>query len=332
MNRWMFVFSVLLVVFTTSCKRNSWDIDIADIKIQQNYFRFEKDLFAINKDSIWNYVPDFEKKYGNYYDLFNKGIIKIGGINQLDYADKLYYFITDPYIAEAYKQGTLIFTPEIKGEIHSSFCRYHYYFPERVIPDIYTHISGFNQSLVVDSALISISLDRYLGRKSKFYKMLRTPMYLRYNMYPEKIPSDVIYAWGVTEFVYNDSVDNLINQMVYYGTIHLFMDAILPNTPDTIKWGISPEKLKWCKKNEREMWLYLVENKLLFSTDYIEIKRFIDNGPFTTPFSRKSPSRTGQWLGYRIVKSYMKNNNVTLQELMSIDDYQMIFNKSRYKP
>ena len=66
MSKGVFVFSTLLIVFVAGCKKNSWDIDISNIKIQQNYFRFEKDLFAVNRDSIWYYVPNLEKKYGNY--------------------------------------------------------------------------------------------------------------------------------------------------------------------------------------------------------------------------------------------------------------------------
>ena len=120
--------------------------------------------------------------------------------------------------------------------------------------------------------------------------------------------------------------------MIYYGKMHVFLDAMLPNTPDSIKWGMPAQKLKWCNKNEGQMWLYLIENKLLFNSSLKEIKRFIDDGPFTTPFSKESPARTGQWLGYQIVLSYLKNNNVSLQQLMAMEDYQKILNESKYKP
>ncbi len=333
MLRFRLYYLLVFVLSMSGCRSNSWDIDISDVKIEQNFKRFDKDLFAVDHDSIWDYVPVFEKKYGSFFDLYNYGIINIGGTNQMDYADKLLYFITDPYIAQAYKDADRVFANEpYRHDIHDAFCRYHYYFPNKEIPNIYTHISGFNQSIVIDSGLISISLDKYLGTNSKYYAMLHTPLYLRYNMHPAKIPSDVMLSWALTEFPRNGEDENMAGQMVYYGKIHLFLDAIMPNTPDSLKWGMSEKKLRWCKKNERQMWLYLIENKLLFSSSYKDIKRFIDDGPFTTPFSKESPARTGRWLGYQIVKSYLKHNaGVSLSKLMEADN-QKIFNESRYKP
>lgn len=334
MQRTYYLIIILLGLLVTGCQNNPWDIDLSGITINQSYERFDQDLFETPTDSIWKMVPIWEEKYGNFFEAYNQQIISIGGTNQLDYADKLAYFMTDPYIAEAYtkvqqKFPTLGFQPELTN----AFKRYHHYFPEKTIPDIYTHISGFNQSIVVDSLYISISLDKYLGTGCKFYKMLRSPMYLRQNMYPEKITSDVINALALTEFPYKPKSDNLVSQMIYYGKIHVFMDALLPNLADSVKWGFSEEKIKWCHKNEQKMWLYLIENKLLFSSEYKEIKRYIDDGPFTSTFSKESPARTGRWLGYQIVLSYLKAKpNTSLSELMQISDYQQLLSESKYKP
>jgi uncharacterized protein YjaZ len=46
---------------------------------------------------------------------------------------------------------------------------------------------------------------------------------------------------------------------------------------------------------------------------------------------RESPGRIGQWLGWQIVKSYMENNDVTLDQLLKTEP-TVIFNKSKYKP
>ena len=45
----------------------------------------------------------------------------------------------------------------------------------------------------------------------------------------------------------------------------------------------------------------------------------------------ESPGRVGVWIGWQIVRSYMKNNNVTLQELFA-KDAKEIFDNSKYKP
>ena len=71
----------------------------------------------------------------------------------------------------------------------------------------------------------------------------------------------------------------------------------------------------------------------MFSTEYEQIKRYIDDSPFTATFSQNSPGRTGIWIGWQIVRSYMNNNQeINLIGLMKNDNYQKILNLSKYKP
>lgn len=326
---------LICAIVLSGCHGKS-GIDISktykDIEIQ----RFEQDLFAIPADSIWQHVPQMEQKYGQFLDLFSIKIINIGGTNQLNYDRKLASFLTDPDICGSMREVNRIFgTGKLKfeKELSEAWARLAVLFPEKEQPKIYTHISGFNQNIVVDSGLISISLDKYLGTNNKYYQMLRTPVYLQHNMHPQKIASDVVTALGLTEFEYTPKDDNLISQMLYYGKIHVFLDYLLPDSPDSLKWGYSQSQMDWCEKNERLMWTSMVDKNALFSTSVKEINRMVNPGPFTASFSQKSPGGVGQWIGYKIIKSYLKHNpNVTLQDLMRENDYQLILNSSHYKP
>jgi uncharacterized protein YjaZ len=81
------------------------------------------------------------------------------------------------------------------------------------------------------------------------------------------------------------------------------------------------------------MWHYLIEHQLLFSTRQMDIVRYINDGPTTNGFPEGSPARTGAWLGWNIVKRYMKlHPEVTLPDLMKNDHYQDILNASGYAP
>jgi len=140
-------------------------------------------------------------------------------------------------------------------------------------------------------------------------------------------------AWAMTEFEFNDSVDNIITNMVYNGMIMYLLDVLLPGYHDTLKIAYSSKQIDWCKTNEKKMWTYLVEKKFLFSSDYMEIKRLFNDGPFTATFSNQSPSRTGVWLGWQIIKSYMKHNpNLKIQDIMKDRNYMKIFNSAGYYP
>ena len=87
------------------------------------------------------------------------------------------------------------------------------------------------------------------------------------------------------------------------------------------------------ERNEKKMWSYLIENKLLFSTDFFTINKFINDGPFTKDFSNESPARAANWIGLQIVNSYRKNNSdVNLEELMKNNNVQEILTLSKYSP
>lgn len=330
-NIWMLTAIFFMLM---GCKNRNQEVDVSDIDLQIKVQRFDKALFEVPHDSIWDYVPVWQKKYGNFFEAYNYRVIKIGGVNQLDYNEKLVNFLTDPYIENSYKDVQRVFkTLRFTSQLTEAFKRIKYYFPDKEIPQVYTHISGFNQSIVIDSGYISIALDKYLGVDTKYYSMLRIANYIRLNMHPQKITSDVVLAYLLTEFPAKFDNSTLLDQMIYYGSIQYAMDQILPQTANSLKWGISQKKLDWCYKNERKMWLYLVENKLLFSSDFAVIRRYIDDGPFTATFSKQSPAKTGQWLGYQIVKSYVKKHpEISLPELLATTDYQQILNQSKYKP
>ena len=147
------------------------------------------------------------------------------------------------------------------------------------------------------------------------------------------LPVDCMRAVAIGEFPYNDSLDNLLNQMVYEGKIQYFLDAMLPFTSDTLKFGYTRQQYEWADYNEDKMWSYLVSSKSLYSTDALIIRKMIGDAPFTSIFHNNSAPRAGAFLGWKIVHNYMeKNPGVTLNELMLNTDYQGILNNAEYKP
>ena len=112
------------------------------------------------------------------------------------------------------------------------------------------------------------------------------------------------------------------------------IDCYLPSTADDKKIGYAEDKFEWAVANESQLWKYFIENKLLFSTEPKLQDRFITNAPFSKFYidiDKESPGRIGVWLGWQIVRSYMNNNNVTLQQLLQTSSEE-IFKKSKYKP
>lgn len=337
MNKIGFLFIAIVLVAVFSCK-NKKKTDVSGVVVKQEFRRFDNDFFNCQNADFDNCIPTLEEKYPDFLEIFNFKIINIPGTNNRAYKEYVDQFLTDPLITDTREKVVQTFDEsglidDINQEINQAFKYYNYYFNEAYIPDIIYFLGGFNQSIILTEEFVGVGLDKYLGAKTQHYASLQIPYYLREKMTPERIVPDVLYAWIESEFAFNDSVDNLLTRMVHQGQVMYLLESVIPEAPDSLLVAYSEKDIKWCKKAEVEMWTYLIEHKLLYDDDFMLRKKFIKPAPFTATFSRQSPGRTGVWIGWQIVRSYMENNpNITIKELMNNNDYQQIFLDSFYKP
>lgn len=297
--------------------------------------RFEKDLFAINLDSIDPSIKKLQKKYGEFFDMMNYKVLKLGNPKDPRYDYGLKKFLTDYFISLNYNKVKEVYpnVDQLSTDLGKAFTKYKEYFPGKRIPRVYTCISGWNQSIINSDTILGICLDKYLGENCEYYNQLQLDKYMRYTMQKDYIVPDCMRLWGYATFTFNDSASNLLSNMLYEGKIWYYMKQVLPEIQDTLIFGYTPDQLKWCINNKKQMWTYLLEHKLLFSTEYMTIRKLVYPAPFTVYFTNESPGRAAVWLGYKIVESYMKNNSeVTLAQLMTETDYQKILRKSNFKP
>jgi hypothetical protein len=326
---------LFIFLFFTSCKESSPEIEPSRVDIQ--IIRFEKELFNIDIYNIQNEANKLAQQYPDFFSLYTNKIIDIGNISQDWFVDALSTFITDQAIYEISDRTNKVFNDinELVPALELNFGRFKSIFPQNQIPVIYTYISGFNQNIVISENLLGISLEKYLGADEPLYDKVYPPIgkYQRQNMYPEKIPSDALKAWIQSEFEYKPEQDNLISRMLYEGRTMYLLDVLQPGLADTALWGYTESKYRFCAENEKQMWKYLIENKLLFNSDHFRITQFINDAPFTKDFSKDSPGRAAVWLGYKIVEKYKNRNpDVSIQELMQETNFQKILNDSKYRP
>lgn len=324
-----------LIALFVCCHRNPLKVDVSKIELNLTIKRLDQDIFAVTPGNSTQMITQLKQSYGTFFDAYTKNVIAIGEPSDPMFPDYLNSFLTDSMRIISRKQIDSVFTDlsQIKQKIEEGFKHFSYYFPQKKIPRLITINSGFNQSIVLTSDAIGISLDNYLGSDCRFYKRLGIAAYKRELMTKSKIPTDVLYAWGVSEFEYAETNNSLISQMIYQGKMFYFLEAMFPQEPEESIIGYLPEKLDWCKKNESQMWTYLIEHKLIFSSERMNSVRLLNPAPFTSIFSPDSPGRTGIWIGWQIVRSYMaKHPNITLPMLMADADYQKILNESGYSP
>ena len=221
---------------------------------------------------------------------------------------------------------------KVNTDLDHLFQHIKYYFPKTKTPKVITLISEMdyqNKAIYADS-LVVISLDLYLGKNHKFYEF---PEYLKQNFEENQMMPDIVSSFAATK-IPNVSDKTLLSQMIYAGKELYLKDVLLPDTTDAEKIGYTPEQIMWCQENESYMWRHFIENNLLYSTDSKLPNRFINVAPFSKFYleiDNETPGRVGTWVGWQIVRSFMNNNDVTLQQVLQMDSMEL-FQKSKYKP
>ena len=330
-------FSFALLCLLSSCgKKNRFsEVDLSNASVVPVQIqRFDKDFFAIDTSDVASSLAVLQEKYGSFVDLYIKQIIGNPMSNEEEIVRQ---FLAHPAYREFYSDCLAKYAgvSDLEAGFTTAFKYVKYYFPDIIIPDVYTHVSGFWDNVVVDEGLISIALDLYLGADYKNYEYIEGIYdYMLPNLRREKIVSDAVFWWLTTEFPdYNIDAPKLLDNMIYYGKIMYLTEVFLPNEKEEDLMGYSRQQWKWCKANEAKMWNYMIEHKHVFSTERVLATKYIDLAPFTSYFPEESPGRTGIWIGWQIVRSFMdKNRDVTLSGLMNNFSAQDILEKSGYRP
>lgn len=327
----LLTFFFLLMLSGWSCKNPETLTDNVEINIE----RFDRELFMMEQDSVSAFIPELYKKYDDFLDIFSYNITGLGSPSSRDYQAYLKLFINDRINREVFDATQRIFPDlsDLEKDLGRAFTLYRKSFPMDTIPRIVAYVSRFNNPYFTVGNYIGIGLDHYFGTGSEYYKRLELPGYMRTLMFPEKIPSDVIYGFASSRFPFNDSVDNVLTRMIHEGKILYFTSVLLPGEPDSLIIGFTRNQMRWVKENEEFMWTYLVEKKILFSRDPMDIRKLIKPAPFTYFFTNESPGRTGSYIGWQIFKEFArKNPEKDLAKLMSERDYEKILRISLYNP
>lgn len=223
------------------------------------------------------------------------------------------------------------FQPE-KLEIEDLFRHIKFYFPETKTPKIVTLIYEMdaNTKAIYADSLVLISLEMYLGNNHKFYDY---PAYQKQNFEQNQILPDIVSGFAQTKIKPSND-KTFLSQMIAAGKELYLKDLLIPNYSDASKIGYTAEQIQFCNENESFMWQYFIQEKMLYATDSKLSSRFINPAPFSKFYleiDNDTPGRIGTWVGWQIVRSFMKNNDADLNQmlLMNADE---IFNKSKYKP
>lgn len=331
----LLILACFVMIVTSSCSKNPYVKNVSHLRSEVSILPFHTEIRALAESPSPEKIAYMHQTYGPFFESYNVRVMNVGLSSDSSYINRLQEALRPRWIQELYADVEKTFSNihAIEEDISEAFAYYRYYFPDFSIPKVASFISGVNLSIIIDEDMIAIGLDKYLGERYPMYRQMGISQFLRREMHKDRVVVDCMIGVIDVEFPYTFSDETLLSYMLHHGRQMYLLRSVLPEVHDTILWAYTRPQLEFCKASEAQFWKYMVSENVLFSTDYLTIKRFVDKGPFTHVFTRESPGRVGQWMGFNIIESFMNNNSdVSLSDLMVIQNPQDIMSKARYRP
>ena len=313
-----YIIALLVVAAFAACdKKSKVEKAVVEITLELEVYRFDKAFF----ETLPNELANLKAEYPFFFPE---------GVSDSVWTEKM----QNPLWRELYQEVEKKYSNFDKqtSEIDDLFKHIKYYFPNATMPKVYTVIADmdYNSKAIYANDKLIIALELYLGKDHKFYDKAK---YIKQNFEERQMMPDIVTSFSLGK-IPPPREKTLLSEMIYYGKQLYLKDELLPNYNDAEKIGYVPEQITWCEENESYIWRYFIEKELLYSTDSKLPNRFTNLAPFSKFYleiDNESPGRVGQWIGWQIVRSFMKNNENTMQEMLKLDAKD-IFEKSKYKP
>jgi len=335
MMRLLFLCTLLTLILASCQKEKKEPIpDVSDIKVDFKVVRYEDELRTKKVNELLKLYPDFSKIFFNH-------VIPI--MRQKDHQAALDTIILNPQfnnLVDTTLQVHADFNQAVE-ELRQAFTYMNYYLPEIDVPDVYTFVSGFEhqQFLLADSSqnnIVGLGLDMYLGNTFPYASVSpENPAFSNYltrSFNAPHIPKKVIELL-LEDYLPKPEKNQMLDQMILNGKKLYLMDKILPTTSDTIVMEYTEDQWAWANENELEMWAFFLKENLFYETNSQKIKKFLNPSPNAPGMPPAAPGRTANYIGWQIVKAYMRRNpEADIQDLIEATDAQQFLQKSRYKP
>lgn len=294
--------------------------------------RFDKDLFRLIETGDTSLQSKLIERYPAMLDILGKGVLNIQSPATPDFFEKLRAFYSEPTLESLYRSTISQYdsVADIEQELGQAFAYLTAHFPAMRLPAVYMHVSGFNQNVLVGDSLLSISIDKYMGKdfalyQDFFYDSQKERMQ-RANVVP-----DYLAGWLMAEYPFAGKENVLLDRMLYEGKIKYLVSQALGRSDAAEIIGYSRQAYNWCKKNEGEIWKAIIERKHLYTPDLQMTNQYFEDLPSIFP-GNEAPGNIGTWMGWQLINQYMSETKVSPEALMRNNDAQAILTASKYKP
>lgn len=316
--------------------------DVSDIQVNVELRRFERDLFSLDTNNLAAELERLESNYPQFSQIYFNRILrsKDPAVAPQGHVDYVRGFLQHPAVRQLY-DTTMIAYPEltdIREEYRQAFRFFKHYFPEQPVPSVTTFISEYTiGAFIYENNALGVGLDFFLGAE---YPYLRyNPNNSNFSAYLTRtFNRDHLVAKSLTPLVEDllgppPAGGRMLDMMVHNGKKLYLLDRLLPFHPDSVIMEVTGEQMDWLLNNELEIWAYFLQEDLLYSSEWQDIRKFVEYSPHSPGMPPEAPGRTANFTGWRIVRAYMQRHpQASMQDLIELRDAQALLDRSRYKP
>ncbi len=326
-------FTAILTFCLFSCTGQNTNIPAAVTNAQPIHInRFDKDLYQLINMGDTARIAEMNQKYPKMLELLGKGVLNMKSTSQPGYWNKLINFYSEPTLKKLYTEAIQKYdqVQDIEIALGNGFAWLKIALPKITIPQVYMHVSGFNQNVLVSDSTLSLSIDKYMGIDYPLYQeFFYEPQ--RSTMIPERIIPDYLTGWIMSEYPFAGKDNVLLDRMIYEGKLKYLVQHACPEIPAEMLMSYTSQELTWCKDNESDIWKLIIERKHLYTPDQLTTSKYFEIMP-NNSLLNNAPGNIGTWIGWQIVTKYMNETNSTVEDLMNNNNSQGILTASKYKP
>jgi len=287
-------------------------------------------------------LNELQTNFPAFADVFYGQIVPIKQDEQTLNQEAWEAFKTDPFIVELHSKTDSVFKDFSSFEKTLAFGLEIAINADIIdqVPSIYTFISGLSyQCFLFDDGEnegLGIGLDMFLGKSFPYDKLAsQNPAF---SAYISRAFNKDHVAKKALETLIDDRLGDLkgssmLDHMIQNGKKLYMLDQLMPTVHDSIIHEYTDKQLEWCEQNQQQIWAQFLRDDLFYQTNIRKFNKLINPSPNSPGMPAEAPGRTANFLGWKIVESYMdRNPDKNLKDLILWQDNKALFEQSKYKP
>lgn len=331
-----FIYLICISALLIGCSNKNNDPAANAPAVQIPIVRFDDAFFNMDTNQMAVGIKALYDKYPLFSNDFFGNILMLNPLKDT-IAIKAFYRGYRPIYDQAKQlNGPL----KVQLELNEAFKRFHFYFPSYKLPPALIYFIGPLESYgnIITHAGVAVGLQMYLGSQSPWYfsEQIQTiyPVYMSRRFEVPYIPVVAIQNM-LSDYVPNNALGkNVLTQMIESGKRQYILEKCCPTLADSLVWGYTQQQLNALKIEEANIWTFLLQQKLIYSTEQVDMRNMLQEAAYNDYFGEEIPGDVGRYIGYQIVYAWIqkqpKKERGNLDALLKIPA-QALFDAAGYQ-